>query len=84
MAATRVGNRGQESIGRLGNEEGKVFRFYLRNLLLPLRDEKGADLAEYGLLLGLIALVAVGAVTLLGNQISTVFNGIVTALTGVP
>jgi Flp pilus assembly pilin Flp len=35
------------------------------------RDE-GQDLLEYGLLAGLIALVAVSAVTGLGNQIHTV------------
>jgi pilus assembly protein Flp/PilA len=35
--------------------------------------EEGQDLTEYGLLMGLIAIVAVGAVTNVGNIITTVF-----------
>jgi pilus assembly protein Flp/PilA len=37
------------------------------------RKEEGATLAEYGLLLALIAVVCLGAVTLLGSKISTMF-----------
>ncbi|MFC2023694.1 Flp family type IVb pilin [Chloroflexota bacterium] len=44
---------------------------YLRNWLQ--RDE-GQDLAEYALLIGLIALVVIVAVTLLGNSLSALFN----------
>ncbi len=44
------------------------------------RDEAGQDLAEYALLIALIALVVIGAVTLLGTQIQTVFNNIANAL----
>ena len=43
-------------------------------------DEAGQDLAEYALLIALIALVVIGAVTLLGTQIQTVFNNIANAL----
>jgi pilus assembly protein Flp/PilA len=39
-------------------------------------DDSGQDLAEYALLVALIALVVIGAVTLLGTNISTVFNTI--------
>jgi Flp pilus assembly pilin Flp len=35
--------------------------------------DKGQDLLEYGLLVALIALFAVGAVTYLGQTINTVF-----------
>jgi len=38
-----------------------------------LGQEEGQDLLEYGLLVSLIALVAVGAVTALGTTITTVF-----------
>jgi pilus assembly protein Flp/PilA len=38
------------------------------------RKEEGATLAEYGLLLALIAVVCIAAITLLGTQISTMFN----------
>jgi pilus assembly protein Flp/PilA len=37
------------------------------------RKEEGATLAEYGLLLALIAVVCLAAVTLLGSKISTMF-----------
>ncbi len=53
---------------------------YLRSLLAPLGDERGADLAEYALLLALIAVVAIATITLLGNQIASVFNAVQTAL----
>jgi pilus assembly protein Flp/PilA len=46
---------------------------WLRNRLVR---EEGQDLAEYALLFALIALVAVGAVTLLGGNVATVFNNI--------
>lgn len=42
--------------------------------------EKGQDLSEYALLIGLIALVVVGAVTLLGGDISQVFTDIGTSV----
>ena len=37
------------------------------------RSEEGQDLLEYGLLAALIALIALGAVTQVGNVINTVF-----------
>lgn len=36
--------------------------------------EEGQDLAEYALLIGLIALVVIFAVTLLGTNLSTLFS----------
>jgi len=45
------------------------------------KDEQGAALVEYGLLVGLIAVVCITAVTLLGNQINTVFTDITNDLT---
>jgi len=41
-----------------------------------LKDEEGASLVEYGLLVGLIAVVCIVAVTTLGSQIETLFNNI--------
>ncbi len=38
--------------------------------------EKGQDLSEYAMLIGLIALVVVGAVTILGGNLNTVFTNI--------
>ena len=44
------------------------------------RNEEGQDLLEYALLVALIAIVAVGAVTAAGNQVSAIFNQIATAI----
>ena len=38
------------------------------------RSERGQDLAEYALLIGLLALIVIVAITLLGDQISMVFS----------
>ena len=37
------------------------------------RSEDGQDLLEYGLLMALIAILAIGAVSVLGNTIQNVF-----------
>ena len=50
---------------------------YFRNIL---KREEGQTLSEYALILVLIAVVAIVAVTLLGNQISAVLNQIANAL----
>jgi len=42
--------------------------------------EKGQDAAEYALLIALIAIVIIAAVTLLGLDISSVFDAIAVAL----
>ena len=53
----------------------------LQNLWMALwSDESGQDLAEYALLIALIAIVVIAAVTLLGGNINTVFNNIAGAL----
>jgi pilus assembly protein Flp/PilA len=44
------------------------------------RDESGQALVEYGLLVGLIAVVCIAAITLLGTQIQGFFNTITGAL----
>lgn len=45
-----------------------------------VRDESGQGLAEYALILGLVAVVAVAAVTLLGTNITAVLNNIAGSL----
>lgn len=40
-------------------------------------DEQGQDLAEYAILIGLIALVVIGTVTLFGTQLVAAYNGII-------
>ena len=41
-----------------------------------VRDEEGASLVEYGLLLALIAVVCIAAVTTLGTSISTMLKSL--------
>ena len=52
------------------------------------RDESGASLVEYGLLLALISLIAAGAAVVLGTQLSQIFSKAGTYMTnaalGVP
>jgi Flp pilus assembly pilin Flp len=49
----------------------------MRELVLMIgrrvRDDAGQDLLEYGVLMALIAIVAMGAVSALGQTIQTVF-----------
>lgn len=58
----------------------------MRTLVRILRDpscrEEGQTLTEYGLLLFFIAIVAIVAVTFLGENISTIFSQIATSLSG--
>jgi pilus assembly protein Flp/PilA len=44
------------------------------------RDEKGAALVEYGMLVALIAVVCIVAVTALGTEVSTLFSTIASDL----
>ena len=45
----------------------------LNRIAAVRRSEDGQDLLEYGLLAALIAVVAIGAVTVVGNTVNTVF-----------
>lgn len=52
-----------------------------RNVVAKLaRNEEGAALVEYGLLIGLIALVCIAAITSIGTKIAASFNKVETAL----
>ena len=47
----------------------------MQNFLTKLwNDESGQDLVEYALLLAFIAILAIGAITLLGENIRDFFN----------
>jgi len=45
----------------------------LKNLI---RDDSGATLVEYGLLLALIAIAALAALTFLGGNVKTLFSNV--------
>ena len=46
------------------------------------RDEKGATAVEYGLMVGLIAVVIIAAVMLLGTQLNELFTSVTDELGG--
>lgn len=46
------------------------------------RDDEGAALVEYGMLVGLIAVICVVAVTTLGTEVSAAFSKIASGLSG--
>jgi pilus assembly protein Flp/PilA len=48
--------------------------------IAALRSDRGATAVEYGLMVGLIAVVIIAVVAALGQQISTLFGNVVTAL----
>jgi pilus assembly protein Flp/PilA len=48
------------------------------------REEKGATAVEYGLMVGLIAVVIIGAVTLLGTELQGLFQTVQSKLGAVP
>ena len=52
---------------------------FIKNLI---RDEQGATAIEYGLIAALIAVVIIGAVTLLGENIDAAFNEVAGAIGG--
>lgn len=46
--------------------------------IFSIKNEKGVTAVEYGLLAALISLAIIGGVTLLGTNLSAVFNGVAT------
>lgn len=55
----------------------------MKKMLSPVydcvvRDEEGATMVEYGLMVALIAVVSIGAVTALGGSLNTLFSGVQT------
>jgi pilus assembly protein Flp/PilA len=48
------------------------------------KDQKGATMVEYALMVALIAVVAVSAVTVIGTSAKAKFNSVVTSLGGTP
>lgn len=52
---------------------------FIKNLI---REEDGVTAIEYGLIAALIAVVIIGAVTVVGGSVKGVFNSIATSLGG--
>ena len=54
-----------------------IVKFQVRvTSFLSDRRDRGATAVEYGLMVALIAVVIIGAVTLLGRQLSSLFTGV--------
>ena len=55
---------------------------FLKDLLgyLGIEAEKGQDLAEYAVFIGLIALLVIVSVTLIGGSISEIFSSLANAI----
>ena len=53
---------------------------FITLMLIGRDEEKGATAVEYGLMVALIAVVIIGAVTLLGNNLNGLFNQIAGAI----
>jgi len=52
----------------------------LKKFSAMMKDEKGQALAEYGLILALIAVICVGALGILGGKVDTTLTAIGAAL----
>jgi pilus assembly protein Flp/PilA len=52
----------------------------IKKLMNFFKDEEGATMVEYGLMLSLIAIVCIAAVTLIGTNLQGIFEGIAAAL----
>lgn len=48
----------------------------LQTRVASLRDDRGATAVEYGLMVALIAIVIIAAVTILGTNLSTLFQNV--------
>ncbi len=48
--------------------------------LAAMRDDRGATAVEYGLMVGLIAVVIIAVVTLLGKNVSGLFSTVATSV----
>jgi pilus assembly protein Flp/PilA len=51
----------------------------LKKFTAMMKDEKGQALAEYGLILALIAVICLGALTLLGTNVNATLDAIAKA-----
>jgi len=55
----------------------------MKNLFLHLsQDDSGQTMTEYALILAVIAVVVVGVMTLMGTEISQIFQGVTDTLSG--
>jgi pilus assembly protein Flp/PilA len=58
----------------------KIGAYFQNVFARPCRDDRGATAVEYGLMVALIAAVIVAAVTLIGTNLTSVFNAVANAI----
>ena len=56
----------------------RIVKFQVK--VAALRGDRGATAVEYGLMVALIAIVIIGAVTVLGTNLNTVFTTVGTSV----
>ena len=55
-------------------------QMFVHKLMNPLANKEGATAVEYGLMIGLIAVVILATVTLLGTELNVIFERVQLAL----
>ena len=56
------------------------YQFLAAWIRAHVKDDRGASLVEYALLVALIAVVCIAAITLLGNNASTKFDSVANSI----
>lgn len=54
----------------------------MKRLVRFLRKQKGATMVEYGIMVALIAVVAIGAVALVGDEVDNTFSTVANCIGG--
>ncbi len=54
---------------------------FFQSFIAMTKDERGAVMPEYALLLGLIAAIAVGTISSMGTSVNPIFSAVNTKLT---
>ncbi len=68
-------------VRRFDNERmSSIIRKSLKSLVVCASADEGQTMAEYGILVAVIAVVVIVAATLLGTSISSVFNSVAGAI----
>jgi len=60
--------------------EGKMLRMWMNYFKTLITGKKGQGMVEYGLIIGVVAIMLIGALVAMRGQLSTMFNNIATYL----